>query len=88
MIASAATHVGGWALALATIAFVCALAGFCTFVATKGSFEKAGARIPDWAAGLLAAVVALVIFFVGGWLIIALCVAGSRGARLVHRLVS
>lgn len=85
MTGSTATEVAGWALALGTIATICVLATVCTFVAMKRTAEMARTRLPDWAAGLLAAVVAL-LTFVGGWLILALWWTGARGTRLVHRL--
>lgn len=88
MIASAATQVAGWALALGTGAVICALAAYCTLVATKYAYSKTRTQIPDWAAGLFAAVTALLIFL-GGWLILALWWIAARGTRrLAHRLLA
>lgn len=87
LIASAATQVAGWALALGTIAVICVIAAYCTSVATKYAYGKARTQIPDWAAGLFAGVTALLIF-VGGWLILALWWTAARGTRLAHRFVA
>jgi hypothetical protein len=86
VIGSTGTQVAGWALALGTIAAICAVAALCTFVATKSTFDTARRRLPDWAAGLAAGAVALLVFL-GGWLVVALWWTAARGSRLVHRFV-
>lgn len=87
MIASTATQIAGWALALGTTTVICALAGFCTFAATRYAYGRARTRTPEWAATLFAVFIAL-LTFVGGWLIIALWWTAARGRRLAHRLVA
>jgi hypothetical protein len=80
-------HVAGWAFALGSIAAICGLAAVCSIAAMKRTYERARKRIPEWAAGLVAAFTVLVTFFLGGWLIIALWWTATRSVRLVHRLV-
>jgi hypothetical protein len=87
VIASTATQIAGSALALGTVTVICALAGFCTFAATKYAYGRARTRTPEWAAWLFAVVIAL-LTFVGGWLIVALWWTAARGTRLAHRLVA
>ena len=88
MIGSTGTEAAGWALALGTIAAICAVAVPCTFVATRSTFDIARRRLPDSAAGLVAGVVAVLFFFLGAWLVVALWWTATRGTRLTHRFVA
>jgi hypothetical protein len=88
VVGSTGTEAAGWALALGTIGAICAVAAFCTFVATMSTFEIARRRLPDSAAGLVAGVVALLVFFLGGWLVVPLWWTAARGTRLVQRFVA
>jgi len=87
MIGATATEVAGGTLSLGLMAAICGFAVAFTYLATRHTFAIARTRVPDWAAALVAVVVALLVF-AGGWLIVGLWWIGTRSRRLVHRLAS